>query len=126
MLGGGDLESLKQNLANYNKSSEISYGLGDRFRDAVPTRAGKPIGITKKATALYIRWPKCGHLKKKLPVTNPPPRASSYLRKAARLDTGIQFYRTLFFTTGWHIAARKWFYMHVRFDSVSLILKSKT
>ena len=27
MLGGGDLKSLKQNLATYNKSSEISYDL---------------------------------------------------------------------------------------------------
>ena len=61
MLGGGDLESLKQILATYNKSSEISYGLGDHFCDAVPTRAGFPIGITEKATTLYLRWPKCGY-----------------------------------------------------------------
>jgi hypothetical protein len=61
MLGGGDLKSLKQNLATYNKSSEISYDLGGHFRDSVQTRAGFPIGITEKTTTLYLRWLKCGY-----------------------------------------------------------------
>ena len=64
MLGGGDLGSLKQILATYNKSSEISYDLGGHFRDSVPTRAGFPIGITEKTTTLYLRWLKCGYFLK--------------------------------------------------------------
>ena len=57
MLESGDLKSLKHNNSTYNKSNDISYGLGDRFRDAVPTKDGFSNGITEKATALCLKWP---------------------------------------------------------------------
>jgi hypothetical protein len=58
MLGGGDLKSLKQNLATYNKSSEISYDLGGHFRDSVQTSAGFPIGIYGNLLPPFHKWSK--------------------------------------------------------------------
>jgi len=105
MLEGDDLESLKQNLATYNMSSEISYDLGDRFRDAVPTRARLPIGITEKTTALYLRWLKSGYFQKAF-------RLQIFHRGLLRIfevqrdyTPGSSFFELPFFNPDWHMAA---------------------